>query len=639
MPTLRWQLSLDDGASWQDIDPANGADLKLAFERDLDRGQIFFRRTLKGEVIFGGRDRKADYDLFWHCRRVAAKRCNTYLLRIDDLCANTWKTLWTGKFSRASGTFDHDRCTYTVAPKTVDRYTCLLESMDRKVNLLNVAPSTIKILLLPAGVEVLVNENGTWPPLPFPQPADFGWDLVDTQTVTRPTMGGTCPSPTSVAVDIYWRETVVTDCIGGVPVPPAGTGWIELDGTEPNVSDPITCGDEGRTKWARQPSIAWPWPNDPVHVGPSNGGGGAPILEPSSPTCSKWYRVGVLQCLGGFGAGLFLCMDEAVEQVTVERGRRLSESFEFVLQTVGCDVTELASDFLDHNATGDAFGYAPGINYVTAAVNEVDNLFILQKSDALDPTASNPATIGEATLAELLDLLRVTMQLFWDIDDQGRLRIEHWSYWEGAGSIDIRAYKHSEPLRFTYLDRETPRRERLLWTESLGRDFVGVDLLYDEACVGPDSDEALEHRAGQFMSDIAYVATDPDNLSKQGFVLLACRRTMSEFAVIVDFGALTGTMVTNAPLSTANLQDNYWRHNRLLPSGTMNDTPDVFLGFMPTAEQKDVTSALCCAIHTFDPAGEIITGLSELLTSDAVLEQAEYSIRSGVVTLTLRYAI
>ena len=90
-------------------------------------------------------------------------------------------------------------------------------------------------------------------------------------------------------------------------------------------------------------------------------------------------------------------------------------------------MTDVVSDFFEWSPIGDTPGYVAGQNYVTGETNQVDHLVILQKSDAIDPTASNPATIGEITLKEMLQFMVETFRVYWIIDDDGNLRLEHIS--------------------------------------------------------------------------------------------------------------------------------------------------------------------------------------------------------------------
>ena len=147
-----------------------------------------------------------------------------------------------------------------------------------------------------------------------------------------------------------------------------------------------------------------------------------------------------------------------------------------------------------------------GQNYVTGETNQVDHLVILQKSDAIDPTASNPATIGEITLKEMLQFMVETFRVYWIIDDDGNLRLEHISAWRSQSGLNLTTYSEDrliEPLAYASTSDESPRVERLKWAEAQSRDFVGKDIVYSGPCVASDNEKSWN--AAPFTSDIAYI--------------------------------------------------------------------------------------------------------------------------------------
>ena len=99
---------------------------------------------------------------------------------------------------------------------------------------------------------------------------------------------------------------------------------------------------------------------------------------------------------------------------------------EYLVEQTGCPIEGVRSDFFGWDAPGDAPGYVAGENYVTGEVTQTEGLMMVQKSDVMDPSASNPATIGEMTFKEFMSMLRIMFDCYWDIDANGYIRIEHW---------------------------------------------------------------------------------------------------------------------------------------------------------------------------------------------------------------------
>jgi hypothetical protein len=192
-----------------------------------------------------------------------------------------------------------------------------------------------------------------------------------------------------------------------------------------------------------------------------------------------------------------------------------------------------------------------------------------------------------------------------------------------------------EPLVFESVGDEIPRIERAAWMEAQGRDFVGKDIVYDSACaVGP----AKVWSAGRFTTDISFIIADPDAIGKDGFCLLATRLVSGTYQTIVATGAIPGNFVSNAPLSWANLEDTLWRHDRYLPSGTMNGAITDFNGFLPTVKQDGVAFDACCSTLGIDPREAVAGRLSDRLAALGLVESMTHDLYADRITMVIRYA-
>lgn len=596
--------------------PANTADVRFVQEQDLEGGQIFFRTKLNTDLVFGGVHRKADWDRFWTARQK--QPCRPYYIRMEERQGGLWRVIWTGRFAAAGGNFDLDDCLFRVRPDVVDRYTCLLAAMDRKVNILRIEPLTTKVINIPAlewgcCIQTFSLLNCT----------DFydGFSMLrDEWTVAHSQTEVDCTAA-SWLLGVYWRERLVTECVGGNPVPPPGSGWVLLENN---------CVLNGTATYVRNSTISYTF----GAAVPGTFADGNPI--PPDDTC-VWQYVGAVEP-NPFCPGLipyFVCLS-AGASTSYTRSRNLQDAAEFILRQTGCLLSGVSSDLLEWDPIGDAPGYAPGINYVTGGANQINHLTVLQKSDAIDPAATNPATIGEMTMKELLLLLNVAFQAFWDIDDDGVLRIEHYTYWTEPIGLDLGTVPDAvQPLAFAPKRETTPKQERAVWMEAQGRDFIGADILYSGPCV---SDEAgvKEYTAGRITTDIAFVDNDPDAISKDGFVVLATAFDGADYLTILGTGAISGNVITNAPMSWANLQAAFWLDNRYLPTGKMNNELSDF-GIRTTILQSQVRVP-CQNFRLWDPRKRVAGALADRLGLDAgVVEKAEWNPARELLTLTIGY--
>lgn len=618
----RWSYSEDGGTVWTEVSPTNGSRLSITQARDLSAGQVFFRKKLAQAVILGS----TDYRAIDAIRRNPARRCETLLLRCEAMCGS-WSEYWRGEFSAGSAKWDLDNCTVEIKAETVDRYSCLLGKAKQKFNILQVGPQDNITKLLPAvdflvcsGGAACAHENG-WCDEIGGDPEDplnsGGWEFISD---TADTIGGIAST-----VYLYWRERTTTICIEGAPVPPPSGTWTLY-------SD--DCATSGTAQYVRPTVGAYPF-GTPIQG--TFDGDGNPV--PPDSTCS-WYYVGNVCAFGSTTvfAPYFICLTAPSDADTaLDRGRRMDEVVEFLLESMGCSTTSIVSDLFEWSPVGDAPGYAVGFNYVTGTPNQHSNLLIHQKTDVIGGGGSNPATIGELTFEELMRFFRVAYRAFWFIDDSDRLRIEHWSYFTGFADLDLTTLGNLvEPLSFESLGAEIPALERATWMEALGRDFVGLDIVYTGPCVNALLD-ATEWQAGRFSTDVAYVSDVNADIAKDGFVVLACTLLGSVYHTILDYGAITDNLTSNAPLSWANLQRDFWTWDRPRPSGTMNGTFTDFDGFLPTVKQGEVSFDACCSLLDLDPRRPVVGGLSARIAVAGSVESLSHDLYTDRITMAPQY--
>lgn len=621
----RWQLSFDGGTTYADCNPLNGGSLSIDSKRDLSKGQVFYRKSLSGPIKFG----KPDYDNINEWRLQPPLRCGAILVRLQLRCGGIWQTEWTGEFSPSSGKWDIGRCTFEAKASPVDRYSCLLAVSKVKRNILQVAPVQNLTKLLPSVEflpckyyvegEGLCEEIGNDPEDPL---LINGWEYIN-DFVTD--LDGNVTT-----YNLYWREKVTTECVGGLPVVPPGLNWQLYENN---------CDTTGFATYVRRPLVFYPFGDPGQGTFDENGNPVAPDND------CNWFYIGNVslnpQSTGPSPtAPYFICLDQPSDFDTeFNRGRLMKDVTEFILDRTECSFTGVRSDFFEWNPTGSAPNYIAGYNYVTGNVNQVDELLIFQKTDVINPLATNPATIGELTFEELMQVYRVMFQVYWDIDDEGYLRLEHWKYWDFALGLDTTASEgSSEKLIYSGLTDDIPQAERATWMEAVSRDFVGLDIEYSGPCVSDDK-EAEDYSPGKITTEVTFVVSDPDSISREGFVIMATALSDGVYNTIIDIGAITENFITNAPLSWANLQRDYWTWNRKLREGKMNGVEQVFDGFMPNIEQDQFSVVMCCPLLAFNAQSRVKTELSSGLGGVyAIVESSSFSVKTNRLSLTLRYS-
>ena len=603
----RWMASTDGGTTY-DMPVAVLNAVQWNMTRDLNEGQIFHRMRLATPLQIGG-DAFAEF-LSWE--RTGVRRCSTLYIRRERLCNGAWRVQWTGRFSPGSGEWDLDEFIFTVTPEVVDRYTCVFDLLDRRVNMLAVAPVTIYATIVPQNIEYLVC-YGTGPTDDCADAAIAanGWSAL-----------GSVADPCGVAVtvDLYGRERVKTDCVDGVPVPPSGGGWILL------VND---CLVDGTATYVRTP-IGYP-----AATFAATNGGPSPEPVPPVAACDQWVYLASTVC-DPLGGPMYVHYWACFTSVPYRHARPLSDVLAYMLEE--CPSVTIASDFFDINPVGDAPGYSAGDNYVTGRSNQVGSIHVMHCSDVADPAATDPATKLERSLGDLFKVFLAMFRCYWYIDDNDRLRIEHWSFFSASDGLDTTAGDHADlnrgNNRYKHLSDGLPKYERLVFIDAMGPDFVGNDIEYSGPCVGME--QKVDEISAGCITDVQQISDFPLTVDLDAMVLLA----VLDDGVINDDGAISGVIITNAPLAKANLQDAFWRHDRQLKSGMLNGQEATFAGILPNIEQSGVRARYCCDLLDLNPNDAVITELGNvhLQARRGTIEKATIDDQQDLLEMTLRYS-
>lgn len=221
--------------------------------------------------------------------------------------------------------------------------------------------------------------------------------------------------------------------------------------------------------------------------------------------------------------------------------------------------------------------------------------------------------------------------------------MEHWKYWTFPVGLVVSDYSTAvEPMGYTHLKDSIPLRERPRWMEARGKDFVGADIVYGGPCVA-EGERVNEYDAGRFTTDVEFIVDDGASISKDGFLILACTFNGTDYSAIVATGALSGNGTTNAPMSWANLERDFWTWDRFMREGNVNGQDVVFDGFIPNIEQKGVVVKSCCDVLDFEASDRVTTSLGKRLgtvgnPNNAFIQREEVLELDGTARYTLRYA-
>ena len=212
--------------------------------------------------------------------------------------------------------------------------------------------------------------------------------------------------------------------------------------------------------------------------------------------------------------------------------------------------------------------------YGTAPIGSINQrLFITPKSNVISSGYDQPAQQAPITLKNVLDMLRDCFRCYWFIDDQNRFRIEHIQYFRNGGSysgtpvvgVDLTAqtvtrngkawafardqYKFDKP--------EMAARYQFGWMDDVTQPFMGYPIEIVSKYVNPDNIEQID--ISKFTSDIDYILLNPEDVSKDGFVLLSAVLSNGTYKLpyIVYYIGTTRQEIQNGYVAFRTLQQYY----------------------------------------------------------------------------------
>lgn len=573
--------------------------LKFSWERDGVR----FRRKLKSEFTFVNDAKQGRWDFNTILSiETGNLRCETIYIEIQRSCdrGKSYSTYWNGSFSVNDGKFNLDQCIYTITvPNVEDKYSCIYKKLNDEFNLILSGPLlTIKNITQfnyefyycdISGVSQPVSDPNTLR-ICFPSPSaeEATWTELYTDIDCY---DFECTAYVGTLI-IYVRERVVSVNVGGISTPPAGSGWVEVSGSNNGET----------TTYVRPYTGTLPVIDNTIVNVACNG---TPTLIGGLSYIKLFFTNLNGNCADG--NDWYWSPPNAVKTYT--QFRTLYDAIDYLLDEICPDLT-LVSDFFEWNPIGDAPDYIAGKNYVTSLTNVVNNLAIAQKSDIIDPNATQHATKGMITLKNLLDNLKTIFNIDWFIDSNDNFRLEHYKYFNYSVGYNSTAGVHKnwnlKNRIYSYKKENMPSKEIFQFMESQNIDFVGRDIIYTSSCVTNEGENnSKQYSADKISTDINFIENQPTDIEKSGFVLAVYESINSINQIAKETGLLTGALLTNAHLSWANLHYNYHRYGRVLLEGNMNGNNETFLSAVRNKVQSNVKLQICCG-QQFDPTAILV---------------------------------
>lgn len=625
---MRYYININNTYDQEITCSTSGA--KLTYTKD--NNSVYLRASLTGDISFRN-GAILVYDLIYNL-----DICDIVTFRITECDVE----LYNGYFYKRDCKFDEDSCIVSVTPNVLDKYTYVSKIADKKFNIL--APSAAFPNLLNWHIGEVVN--------------DINYEYV---TINDP----------SKFIDIYYVNSTWSRYNAAIDK------YFDIEGSSPlaiatydgiNIEDGWTVIStkceyiEGSdrlfnvtTSYARE-AKTFVRPNHIIGDAPPNTEveDGWVLLEENSMFIGQTQYDVWVRRVQGISSDKYewntrskynLTATSTVELTTeIKRYYRqcimLNDVIKYILKYVDIPLN-FKSEFLTSR-----------VNPVSG--KDLSSLALLQKTLARDVNASNLPTIGNITLNDILSALANIFQVYPSISGDDFV-LEHISYYDNNLSytvskevgydLTIDTKTSLLPKRIYSFENSIPIREKFAFQEATDIDFIGTDISYED-CLKEGSE--INYNVGLITTQIdndfveGFSDTDPNfmllQLSSNVYgesryvVQLANGSNMTVTVtgyrkVISEQGAISGIVKPNAHLSWANLHESYWKTNRYLPSGKMNDKYTEF-----TQRKSKIQDNVRFQTENFNPLLLVRTNIG-----DGEIVSAEYSFRGKMYNVKLKY--
>lgn len=511
----------------------------INFRWKKQNNDVYYRKEISSKLRF----KKDDFDLLLDID-TNSKGCDN-LFEICDFCFTpTGTTVFDGFLNTKKGEFDCDNCWVDISPDNIDRYTCLTEDIcDEEINIFRCVNISDRVTAKTFYGDIECKTcNQQFDPIPpiqpqdtFAQcfstadPAEYGWTVTKNEYQVL-----TFPQDIALLKTEYCREVFT-----GANAPSMDIAWMQI---APN-------------KWARPLTTIF------VNSTYEEIGG--------RPTWTYEYSI----------VGYSQENDAPLE---FDNGIRM------------CDLIDCLTESCGHNIISNFFNCNPDNSNPTNIAYDyasqcLENIVIYDLFDVIisDGSADNNSTISNITFCKLRNIFEKMFNVFFVIDDDNNLRIEHISYFNQVQGLDLTQGKYSKYLdgknKFKYDRLNIPARETWKWQFESSQDFASCDFIYD--CSTTDRTE--EFSIDCVNADIGYLTNqDEDEFSSsEGFVFMALDEN--------DF-IMTEDGILNGCLRLCSLQENLFIYDRPIKFATFNGGDIEFESTKAIKSQDKIRIPFCC---------------------------------------------
>lgn len=257
---------------------------------------------------------------------------------------------------------------------------------------------------------------------------------------------------------------------------------------------------------------------------------------------------------------------------------------------------------------------------------------ITAKSNVISSYYDTPAQNAPITLAKVLSMLKYAYQIYWYIDNNGDIHIEHVNYFDNG-------YSYNEEMPVLIVDLETELHTNTKNNKVFGQNKVKFDKQdmpeiysfgwmdiqtkpfdgYQIKCLDQYIQKGVkdEISVGSFSTDIDFILSSPNDVSKEGFVFFGCPvisgnpqwdLNIEEVNANDEDGITIKYRLQNANAAFIKIHENMWRY--ALPCENVNinnaDTTAITTGRFKVQNVEFADSVMAEILKDIDNCNKVI---------------------------------
>lgn len=565
-----------------EVFPVNTSKLRITHARQQD--QLFFRKKLSDSLVFiknncggfgVGGDHKAEFPLVdgfdYILRGVKDFGCKVFYIEVQQRCGRTgqaWLTKYKGMFSKYDCDYDLDANTILAKTEPNDGYSCMLAKWDIKYNVLDTPL-----------MQRVINIDTT------------RWVKYYCKFTFEHTSKPTNQLQTPDARYGYCNRTLFDPYV--IPTLDIVT-WIMEEGTFKFANNAIKDPERSTST-----TEIYNRPYNPTTC--FRGVIGTAHNMPLTSEPLKWERFQITSVWA------YYVKSAGFEFITVPINGCINMSYliENLVGRLGCSINN-SSGILKYDTN-------PVTNQTP---NPLKKLHITQKSNVVRFYVSQPATIMQLTLKQVLGFLKHVYQIYPLLESTGNsqpvLRLEHISWFKTQGGTWDLGATNPETLKgynkYSYDKKDMPFKET--WEVA---DVKDISVTYGSNCANTETEAKFSE--SNIWLDINAMISD-ENSGYDGVVMLYSGNNVYEDGQSINFWQ--------------TIKD-YYKEERPFKQGSRVDLnePVNWNSTTMNKSQEDIVIPFCC--KTLDK--QII----KTTLGVGALDSAEEDLSAGTIKLKIKF--